>query len=305
MENSKKNLLKYKLIQHLPASDLQKSSHWQYFTKERLINSDGEISGMSGFGTRVVSSLRRKLAHGVLQRHLLGWSNPIFSSLPYRRALSVCSRQARLVDMDVIRHCFTIDLLSQWHKRLGSPKSVCVIGDGQANFVTAAISSGLYQKIVSINLADILLSDLDLIIDSGLVSEEQIVLIESINDFENFLMESSLKIGMLCADQSHLLAERMVELFINIASFQEMRLDTVSHYFEIVQSNFASLYCCNRVSKVLPDGEALIFEEYPWGTADILMDELCPWHQHFYSSRPPFVRPYDGPTQHRIVTYKK
>ena len=61
-------------------------------------------------------------------------------------------------------------------------------------------------------------------------------------------------------------------------------------------------YCANRVEKTLPDGTLVRFEEYPWSSHDtVLLNELCPWHQDFYTMRPPFYRPYDGPIMHRIA----
>ncbi|MBI3608068.1 MAG: hypothetical protein HY207_08885 [Nitrospirae bacterium] len=62
-------------------------------------------------------------------------------------------------------------------------------------------------------------------------------------------------------------------------------------------------YCCNREEKTLPDGTVTCFAAYPWHEGDqILVDELCLWHQFYYVLRPLFFRPYDGPIRHRLVT---
>lgn len=205
--------------------------------------------------------------------------------------------------MDVLRHCFTIELLKAWHGRLGSPRELCVIGDGQANLVTAGIHSRLYRKIISVNLADVLLNDVGLLLNGGVVTEREIHLVESRDDLENALSDPGAKLLLVCADQANLLRDSSIGLFANIASFQEMTPSIVDEYFDIVRSNRAKLYCCNRETKVLPGGETLVFEHYPWGECEILMDERCPWHQRFYATRPPFIRTYDGPTRHRFASW--
>ena len=54
--------------------------------------------------------------------------------------------------------------------------------------------------------------------------------------------------------------------------------------------------------KILPDGVIVKFEDYPWHLFDkVLDDELCTWHQKFYSLKPPFYHSYDGLMCHRLV----
>jgi hypothetical protein len=61
-------------------------------------------------------------------------------------------------------------------------------------------------------------------------------------------------------------------------------------------------YCCNRLEKTLPDGTITRFRNYPWKDDDkIIVDELCPWHQYYYSASFPFYHQYDGPVQHRLA----
>ncbi len=88
---------------------------------------------------------------------------------------------------------------------------------------------------------------------------------------------------------------------------QEMDPLVIAAYFDDLRAIAAQrevvFYCCNRKEKTLPDGTVTRFSAYPWTPSDqILVDELCPWHQHYYALRPPFYRPYDGPIQHRLVT---
>lgn len=206
--------------------------------------------------------------------------------------------------MDVLRHCFTVELLQQWQDRLHRPEGLCVISDGRANLVTGTLHARLYRKVLSVNLADVLLNNLDLMLADGFLLDREVCLVESIEDLDRVWNDPLIKVGLLCADQADLIRGRFPGLFVNIVSFQEMAPGIVANYFEIIRSNRATLYCCNRERKVLPGGETLVFAEYPWEGARILMDERCPWHEQLYATRPPFLRSYDGPMRHRIATWK-
>ena len=93
------------------------------------------------------------------------------------------------------------------------------------------------------------------------------------------------------------------DIFINIASMQEMDMKQINEYFDLIssQNQGTVFYCCNRISKRLPDDSVINFFKYNWGELEVLIDELCPWHQKFPIIRPPFIRNFDGPIQHRLV----
>ncbi len=84
---------------------------------------------------------------------------------------------------------------------------------------------------------------------------------------------------------------------------------TSSHWKNIIEISRLILmdqliyfYCCNREEKKLPDGTVISFKKYPWKEHDeVLIDDLCPWHQEYYAFKPPFYRRYDGPIRHRLV----
>jgi len=91
------------------------------------------------------------------------------------------------------------------------------------------------------------------------------------------------------------------DLVINIASFQEM--DIIDNYFNYIynQKTPFYFYLCNREAKQLPDGSLIYFKKYKFNNQDeILADELCPWHNDFYTFRPPLFRQYDGTTRHQL-----
>lgn len=68
-----------------------------------------------------------------------GIGHAAFSSPAYKSAVKYTRGQARALDMDVLRHVCTMDLLSAEHSRMSAPQRVAVIGDGQTNFVSAAL----------------------------------------------------------------------------------------------------------------------------------------------------------------------
>ena len=112
------------------------------------------------------------------------------------------------------------------------------------------------------------------------------------------------QLAFLEAERYGLLEDLPVDLFVSIASMQEMLPSVIDNYFKYMRSSSRSpcyFYCCNRLSKELPDGVLTEFMKYPWGNSDILLDELCPWYQRFPVSRPPFWQSFDGPIQHRLA----
>lgn len=97
------------------------------------------------------------------------------------------------------------------------------------------------------------------------------------------------------------------DVFVNIASMQEMNPEVIAEYFNLIrnQKTDAYFYCCNRVEKTLIDGTVIRFSDYDWrSTDDVLIDELCPWHQEFPIVRPPFILKFDGQVQHKLIKIK-
>lgn len=291
------------LVAELAGSDAQKSSHWQRYTSSRQVTSEGSISGISGFGARATRTWLHQTVHSVLQRRVLGPRNPIFSSQFYRSAIAYTRAQRRALDMDVLRHVCTLELLCSYHRFMGCPETVAVIGDGQTNFVAAALASGLYKKIVSINLADVLLSDLGLLERLHDLGEYSVGLATDQETLVALLADDETRVILVPAHRAILLGICGLDLVVNIASFQEMTPQIVKEYFGLMRTNRAWHYNCNRLRKVLPAGEVLDFLSWDWTGADLIIDSLCPWHQHWYTYSPPFIRPYDGPIQHRLAKF--
>ena len=99
--------------------------------------------------------------------------------------------------------------------------------------------------------------------------------------------------------------DKNIDLFINIASFQEMDYSEIFNYFDIMKNNKSILYCCNRENKKLPCGEEISFHKYPWNNSKIIFWEDCPWHQRFYTSKFPFIKKYDGNVIHCMANFSE
>lgn len=201
-------------------------------------------------------------------------------------------KSKQILGYDVTRMALTIDFLERNISNLDS-KKFCLIGDGYGRF--GSILKSIYPNcsVIYINLGRTLVFDYYYTSKVFPSSNHQLKLTQD----------------KLSDDFTYIEAERYrefklePEVFINIASMQEMDMKTINEYFSLIKSQSQSVYfyCANRISKKLPDGSIINFNEYPWDGMKVLIDELCPWHQKFPTIKPPFVRNFDGPLQHRLV----
>ena len=193
---------------------------------------------------------------------------------------------------DITRMALTSDFLNK-HVENFNTKSVTIIGDGYGRLGCILKSQFPHMQINYINLGRNLLLDL----------------YYAKKVFPKCSHELIKNNSHLSADFNYIEAEKFQnfdissDVFINIASMQEMNPSQINDYFNLIKSQNKDtfFYCCNRISKTLSDGTIINFEDYPWESFDILIDENCPWHQKYPSSRFPFVRNFDGPTRHRLV----
>jgi hypothetical protein len=285
-----------------------KSSHWQRHTEKFAIKNN-KVLGIDGFSPRSRKFPFSNLLHEILQkRNFNNLSIPTNSSW-YFLGKVAAKKQCRSFDLDILRQVFTLDFL-EGNLNLNSTPNICIIGDGQANFTSIALQSSFFNKIISVNLPEVLLSDWELI--KKLSFQGITAIARSENDCQEFF-KSDNRFAMIQASDCNILSAKPIDLFVNIASFGEMRKDTIAKYFKIIKSSTmgAALYCCNRREKRLTGGELLRFSEYPWnGFARILADEPCPWHQSFYSLKRNKFLPipkagiaYDGIFDHRLIVY--
>jgi hypothetical protein len=209
------------------------------------------------------------------------------------KTLIYCLKSRQIFGYDVTRMALTLEFLERNIGNLDS-KSFCLIGDGYGRFGSILKSIFPKCKVIYINLGRTLLFDYYYTSKVFPKSDHLVIRTQSelSDDFSYIEAESYREIKI------------EAEIFINIASMQEMNMKTINDYFSLIKSqpHPGYFYCANRISKKLPDGSVINFNEYPWSSMKVLVDELCPWHQKFPSIKPPFVRKFDGPVQHRLVS---
>jgi hypothetical protein len=210
------------------------------------------------------------------------------SSPALKAARNMVKMQKRHFDFDVMKHVFVFEILQKFI----NPKSLnlCVIGDGLGNFVVPALQLRReFNKVISINLPEVLLADLAMIEEFGF-SESQIRVVVNSADLKCAMDDPDIRLLLVSAQYLELLYDVHIDIFVNIASMQEMNLDVIEKYFSIIKSARAFFYCLNRAEKILPDGTVTKFGDYPWGQKNsyLLGPEACPFYEYAFKFLPPF-----------------
>jgi len=305
------------LSSEVAKSDPGASSHWQKYHAD--FKFDGKsFSGLKGFGGSSnkptgFRALLSKLLQKKFRRY--GDSSDKFAFID-SLARDITNKQQREYDLDVLRQVLTLSFLDQKvGESIDDKSTLCVIGDGFASMTALLLASKSAGCIVLINLTKTLLVDLwYLKLWMGADKFESTVdLIANDEDVDLVLEkrsrladEGTQQIIAIQASDHQLMKRLPIDLVINIASMQEMNPQTIGSYFDDMRNIAANkklfFYCCNREEKILPDGTVTRFREYPWLLDDdVLIEGLCPWHQEYYSTSPPFYRPYDGLHFHKLV----
>ena len=308
--NKKMNSIKNSLIRKITVNKSEKSSHWINFTKNiKISDNDYTVSGIQGFGGNSKRTFFSSLYHKFCQRLFLNKIGKYSKFEAFNHARIISYKQMRNLDLDLLRHVFTFELLKQKVFTYLLPQSLkvncCVIGDGQSNFVSLALFNSGIDKIISVNLPEVLLNDLTLL-QKLRPNQDEYVLVETKKDLNTALNSKNVKIIFVSANDSSILFKANIFLFVNIASMQEMKLASISEYFNIIKSNKAYFYCCNRDEKILSGGEKILFGKYPWGKYKLLLEGLPQWHQFYYKlsfQNFKIKHLYNGVHKHKLVKY--
>jgi len=239
--------------------------------------------------------LLKKPIHYLFQILIYGFQ--IFKTKEYKIYKNLFQKLKRQMDESVFRHIFTLKMLNEYSL---IKNKVCVIGDGQLNCIGGLINLKKPNlQIYSINLAEMLIHDYLSLKHNNLLDDQ---LIKVVNKEED-LYDNKIKLFLIDASNWKLLKNKDIDLFINIASMQEMTKTFVNNYFNVIKSNNSYFYCCNRKYKQLPDGEELIFNEYPWGEGEIIFKEICEWHKKYYDSKFPYIKNHNEEILHALVKF--
>lgn len=274
------------------------SSHWQTVGGLRVTKT---AKGWKAYGRGFGGAPERTCAQAIKNAPRFFLARSLFTR--YRCSLElqkVCVRLARRMgvwlDYDFIRQALslnkilsTVPIMSNQRGPFASRgiKKICVIGDGYGFFSALSKEIDPSISLVIVNLGRILFFDALSISRLHPHAARDFTFIE--------------------AERTKELSGMPIDLFINIASMQEMNPSTVAEYFQLMRESSSPstyFYCCNRIEKKLPDGTIVRFLEYPWSSSEIIFDELCPWYQKYPVSLPPFWRSFDGEIQHRLVRLK-
>lgn len=274
------------------------SSHWKKFGDLQRLEKVGgqyQLSG-GGFGafvpTSIVSRIRN-IPTAIYLRKMLSDCNPEHTKI----AKNIAKRTGRIFSYDMARMLKTVGLLFAHIGDLNE-KTIAIIGDGYGSLGTLIKSIFPRSQIIYINLGrtlafDVFYSDLALPNKThSLLRGENLTAYKS--DFTYIEAEKVFNISI------------SADIFVNIASMQEMDPQVILKYFEMIRNQGLGtwFYCCNRVEKTLPDGTITRYFEYGWKPQDVfLVDELCPWHQEAPMNHPPFKYRFDGPSHHRLIQF--
>lgn len=282
-----------KLNYYLNKSNNYKSSFWiDRLDNKRYLDTQKFL----GFGSFTQNNFISNFFHKIFQKKIYG--NEIFGTEEYKRYKEIFKKQSRIINIDNIQHIFFFKKIREnLNKKINS---ACVIGDGKINFLSGMLSIYPEAKIYSINLSEVLIHDYLILKKYNILNDEEICVLENKDDLKN----PKIKLFLIPPDNSDILKDNEIDLFVNFSSFQEMKFSDIRNYFDIIKSNKSYLYTCNRYHKVLPAGEVLNFEDYPWGNGSKIFFEKCHWISKYYSFRYPFFHNYDGDHWHCLISYR-
>lgn len=275
LDKSKKNMSSYGLA-HIDKSDYQ-----NIFTP---MNS----------GTFIKKNILKNVLYKFLQRKI--WGIDLFKNIFYKNYKKICDEQNRLIDVNLIWHIYILKILDKYDLL---KDNICVIGDGKANFISGCLMLKKNIKLFSVNLPQALIQDYLVINNSKLLNDKFIKVVNNKED----LKDENIKLFLIPAENKSLLKNHKINLFTNTACFQEIPKSETKEYFEIIKSNDAYLYCCNREEKPMYDGSINRFNDYPFDNHNKIFYEKCNFAKHYYTLRPPFVRDYP-PFLHCLINYK-
>lgn len=275
------------------------SSHWEKFGKgQRAEYTDHSCLSIEGLGfgdyensknlrirdrfINIFATITSKITIYTLPKHL-------------RRVVkNLAEKTDRVVNQDFIRLAKSAESIVH-HIETHKSKRILIIGDGWGTLGCLLKEIHPELVIVQVNLGRSLL--FDLAFSSKALSKYEHCLITKLSEIqdEDFSYMPAEELSLENAD---------IELFIAIASFQEMDIEIVNEYLNLIrkQDVISYLYSANRISKTLPDGSIIRKEDYGWSSHDEIIFERTPWWLNWgVRRRPPFLFRMDGKIDETLV----
>ena len=274
------------------------SSHWKKFGSKgsaSKVNNQYIIRsfGVSNYQKRSISRLFQNLIIGFFLKDFI--KKYCFD----KESLITAKKIAQILEIyfsfNHIKHVIVYDILNRLKLYKGT---ICIIGDGDAFMGTLIKKLNSKVRILFVNIGKNLISDVNYY--SKIFPNHIPVLISKRSQINGL---NTNNVGFLEAEKYQLLYKRPINLFINIASMQEMNPSVINNYFNLMRSSSKKsyFYCLNRQEKVLPDGTAVRFRDYQWENSKVIIDEICPFVKKFPTSIPPFWKPFDGVHLHKLI----
>lgn len=279
-----------------------KSSYWQGLLEgidlDNYSKEDKKLNGT--FGNISKLNFFKSLYHNFFQRILFYKYNykndPIFTGMQ-----DICSSSDRNLNLDSLRHVFTHKFLEPIYLK---SNKLCVIGDGRLNFSSIILKKySNIKKLYHINLPEVLFFELKLLEKLNLLKIDDVKYITSKEQLYEAENNPEIKYLLLSPRSSDLLVDNDIDLFVNIASFQEIRKNIINKYIKIIKSNNAFFYHCNRKFKKLIGGEMFRIDAFDEYVNEKVFSGICPWHNIYYSLKPPFLLKYDGVHIHELFYF--
>ncbi len=286
-----------------------RSSYWDLQLEKFQISQDHALIGSTVLGN--VSGKRdplRKAALWVLQTPLriMGRKYRHFKELAALGRV-IADKQERLYTEDILRQVLSLAAIRDHPTWENDRDLSVVIGDGLGVMATLVLMSRPGGKVILVNLTKPLIADLVFL--RKVLPDRQIAWAASPLDMDQALGDNAIDVIAVRADDAGLLRQAPVGLAINITSMQEMNSDVTEEYFDILRNckgARTSFYCCNKLSKTMPDGTETRFRDYPWRQGDeIMVDEACKWFNVVSNTSPPFWIIKKFVTWHRFSVLEK
>lgn len=251
----------------------QISSHWQTM----LHGFDGKPKSLRG-----VSELHHPLSnpvHRLLQRRYVAMARDLHALDRFIGAgRRVASRQKRAFNLDMLRQSMTLAFCEDFGA-IKDRANYVVIGDGYAALGSIILEALPDSRVTFINIEPVLTID---------------------RKFFALAHPKSKAATFLDAEQLDLMPQHFTSF--DLACMGEINPNVRDTYCKLRAERGSFIYSANRVSKTFPDGTTTRFADYAWpSSVRVIVDEPCPWHQSFYTWRPPFFRRFDGQIDHKLI----
>lgn len=286
-----------------------RSSFWDVAVELFKVGADGAVDGPAGLGivSRKTGSLRTA-AHWISRRPFwyMGRKYPDFAD-SNRLGRLVARRQRRRYTEDIVRQVLSLALIRDTFSFAGDDDLSVVIGDGYGVMTVLLLLAYPARRVIVVNLTKSLL--VDLIHVRQVVPEIRFAWVSTAADMEAALSCPGLNLIAVRADDARHISAAPIGLAVNTASMQEMTPPVIAEYFDVLRHSPGAdtvFYCCNKLSKTLPDGTVVRFDDYPWRAADrILVDEPCAWQNIVSTKKPPFWYVKKNVVWHRLAVLEK